>query len=61
MESLNKEHTRTLDDIRIQMLFVLYGCTLLHSGRREEYLDMANQFASNRIFEYDSYKNILLN
>lgn len=49
-----------LIDIRIQMLFVLYGCKLLHMGKREEYLEVANQFASNRIFDIDYYKEILI-
>lgn len=52
--------TENLEAIRMQMLFVLYGSKLLHSGKREEFLEVANQFASNRIFDVNYYKNILL-
>lgn len=50
-----------LDAIRIQMLFVLYGSKLLHTGDREMFLEVANQFASNKLFDVNYYKNILLN
>ena len=50
-----------LDTIRIQMLFVLYGSKLLHTGDREMFLEVANQFASNKLFDVNYYKNILLN
>lgn len=50
-----------LDVIRIQMLFVLYGSKLLHTGNREMFLEVANQFASNKLFDVNYYKNIMLN
>lgn len=49
-----------VQDIRIQMLFVLYGAKLLHEGNRERFLEVANQFASNKLFDASYYKNILL-
>lgn len=48
------------DAIRLQMLFVLYGSKLLHEGKREEFLEVANQFASNKLFDLSYYKSILL-
>lgn len=50
-----------LNAIRIQMLFVLYSSKLLHSGKKEEFLEVANQFISNRLFDVSYYKNILIN
>lgn len=57
---LSLSQAENLDAIRLQMLFVLHGSKLLHSGKREEFLEVANQFASNRVFDVDYYKNILL-
>lgn len=53
--------TDKLGDIRIQLLFVLYASKLLHAGDRDMFLEVANQFASNRIFDVNYYRNILLN
>jgi len=49
-----------LNAIRIQMLFVLYSSKILHTGDREMFLEIANQFASNKLFDVNYYKNILL-
>lgn len=50
-----------LDAIRVQMLFVLYSSKILHSGNNEDFLEVANQFASNRLFDVNYYKSIILN
>lgn len=43
-----------LDAIRI------HGSKLLHTGDREMFLEVANQFASNKLFDVNYYKNIFL-
>lgn len=60
MLSIFLSQSDNINDIRVQMLFVLYGSKLLHMGKREEYLEVANQFASNKIFDLEYYKDIMI-
>lgn len=49
-----------IESIRIRMLLVLQCSKLLHSGNKEQFLEVVNQFSSNRIFNISFYRGLLL-
>lgn len=52
------ETQENIKTIRIQMLYVLYSSRLLHENNVNRFLEVANQFVSNKLFDVDYYKRI---
>ena len=48
-----------IEVVRVQMLYVLYTSKLLHQRKINDFLDVANQFASNKLFDADYYKKTI--
>ena len=60
LSSSNEMEANILICVRLQMLFVLQGSKLLHMGKRDEYINFAQQATSNLVFKSEDYRKILI-